>query len=101
MGFNLGNMLGGALNRTLNSAGNALGQGIGNAVGNAVGNAAGKVVEQAGEGIATDMQVANEAKMMVMDTQKKISNLPPHCPHCGAPTSGVLVCEYCNCKIVQ
>lgn len=63
-------------------------------IGNSVGKAAGNIVEQATENIATDMKLKSEQKI-------KEKNLPATCPHCGAPTSEKIVCEYCNCKIVE
>ena len=45
--------------------------------------------------------VANEYKFMAVEEQRKINNLPPNCPHCSAPTSGKIVCEYCKAKVVE
>ena len=74
---------------------------IGRSVGNAVGNVAGTVTNQAAENWVTDMQVKNEQKKMAVEEERKALNLPPNCPHCGGPTTGKLVCEYCKCKVVQ
>lgn len=38
---------------------------------------------------------------MKMAERLKEENLPPLCPHCGAPTNKKIVCEYCGCKIVR
>lgn len=38
---------------------------------------------------------------MKMAERIKEENLPPLCPHCGAPTNKKIVCEYCGCKIVR
>lgn len=63
-------------------------------LGHAVGKAAGSVVTQATESITDEMKAKNNQR-------RKEENLPPNCPHCGAPTNRKLVCEYCACKIVQ
>jgi len=89
------------INNVANSASRSLGRAIGDGVGNAIGDAASKLGSQAVENVTTDMKVANEQKEMALDEQKKALNLPPICPHCGAPTSGKLVCEFCDCKVIQ
>lgn len=89
------------INNVANSASRSLGNAIGNGVGNAIGGAAEKLGNQAVENVTTDMKVANEQKEMLVDEQKKALNLPPTCPHCGAATTGKIVCDFCGCKIVQ
>ncbi len=74
---------------------------IGNAIGSAVGTAATSVASQAVENYTTDQHIKNEQKKMALEEERKALNLPTNCPHCGAPTTGVNVCEYCRCKIVQ
>ena len=85
----------------IDSASRGLGHSLGSAVGGAVGGAVGKVANQTAENVTTDMKVANEYKFMAVEEQKKINNLPPNCPHCSAPTSGKIVCEYCKAKVVE
>ena len=74
---------------------------IGRSVGNAIGSAAGTVTNQVAQNVTTDMQVKNEQKKMAVEEERKALNLPPNCPHCGGPTTGKIVCEYCRCKVVQ
>lgn len=74
---------------------------IGDALGNAIGNSVGKVAAQATENLTTNMEIANEQKKMALDEEKKAQELPGTCPRCGAPTNKKIVCEYCDCKIVQ
>ena len=74
---------------------------IGNAIGSAVGTATEKVAGAAVDGVVNDMKIAQEKKRMALDEEKKVLNLPPTCPHCGAATVGELVCRYCDCKIVE
>ena len=38
---------------------------------------------------------------MILDQKMKEEDLPPHCPHCGAPTKKKIICEYCGCKIIK
>ena len=85
----------------LDSASRGLGHSLGSAVGGAVGGAVGKVANQTAENVTTDMKVANEYKFMAVEEQKKINNLPTNCPHCCAPTTGKLICEYCGTKVVE
>ena len=63
-----------------------------NAIGNAIGHAANQVANEAVDGVVTEM---------AFDNEKKANELPPICPHCGAATAGKLVCDYCDCKIVE
>ncbi len=63
-------------------------------IGRAIGKTAGGVVEQLSENYQTEQDLRNERR-------RKEANLPANCPHCGAPSNSVLVCEYCNCKIVE
>ena len=63
-------------------------------IGRSIGKSAGGVVEQMSENYQAKQDLENEKK-------KKEANLPPNCPHCGAPTEGKLECQYCNCKIVE
>ena len=109
--------------RILNNAGNA----IGNAVGESVGNVIEGVTSQAAQGITNEMAAKNEARQnelradnqaqadamqreheqanvnheLAMKEQRMISELPAHCPHCNAPTSKSINCEFCGCKIVE
>ncbi len=85
------------VNNVVGSMSRSAGEAIGNAVGNAVGNMAGEGVNS----ITTDMKIKNEEKLMDLAEKQKEENLPPHCPHCNAPTNKKLVCEYCGCKIVE
>ena len=78
-----------------------VGNAIGSAVGSAVGGAVGKVTDAAVDGVVQDMKMSQERKQMALDEEKKVLNLPPTCPHCGAATVGELVCRYCDCKIVE
>lgn len=89
------------ISNVVNSAGRALGRSIGDSVGDALGDAVGKVTDQAANNITADMKMASETKQMALDEQKKVNDLPATCPHCGAPTNRQLVCEYCDCKIVE
>lgn len=73
---------------------------VGDAIGDAVGDAVGKVTDQAANNIVNDMKRDNEVKEMELEEQRKITQLPSHCPFCKAPTTGQLVCEYCNSKIM-
>ena len=81
----------------VNSAGSA----IGAAAGIAIGNAVTKVADGAADSVVNDMKMENEKKQMAIREQKKVNDLPPICPHCGAATVGKLVCDYCDCKIVE
>jgi hypothetical protein len=81
----------------INSAGSA----IGAAAGVAIGNAVNKVADQAANNVVNDMKMESEKKQMAINEQKKVNELPPICPHCGAATAGKLVCDYCDCKIVE
>ncbi len=73
----------------------------GNAIGDAIGHAANKVADEAVSGVVNDMKIAKEKKNMALENEKKANSLPPICPHCGAATAGKLVCDYCDCKIVE
>lgn len=44
---------------------------------------------------------ANVSHEVAMNNIRKVSELPSHCPHCNAPTSQSLNCEFCGCKIVE
>ena len=85
------------INRVVSSASYAAGNAIGDAVGKSVGNVAGAGMDS----IATDIKVKNGEKMMDLAERQKAENVPPQCPHCGAPSNKQLVCEYCHCKIVE
>lgn len=87
----------GFVNGLLNRASNA----IGNAAGAAIGEAVDKIADQAVDNVTSDMKMNNERKQMALEQDKKAMNLPTHCPHCGAGTNGKLVCDYCDCKIVE
>ena len=61
--------------------------------------------------IVDDMKRDNEVKDIQIDEQRRMSEikmeqeykktqLPSQCPFCKAPTTGSLVCEYCNSKIM-
>lgn len=91
----------GLLDRIINNAiGNAT-QSASDAIGSAVGDAVGNMASEGLNTITTDIKVKNEEKLMDLAERKKAENLPAHCPHCGAPTNKKLVCEYCNCKVVE
>jgi len=72
-----------------------------NAIGNAIGHAANQVANEAVDGVVTEMKINKAKKQMAFDNEKKANELPPICPHCGAATAGKLVCDYCDCKIVE
>lgn len=44
---------------------------------------------------------ANVNHELAIKEQRMVSELPAHCPHCNAPTSKSLNCEFCGCKIVE
>ena len=98
-------------NRIIRTVVNEAADSVGDAIGDAVGDAVGKVTDQAAQNIVDDMkresavkniQVDEQRKMseLKMEEQVKITQLPSHCPFCKAPTTGKLVCEYCNSKIM-
>lgn len=82
------------------------------AVGRAVGDAVGDIASEAGKSLTNEIKEMNQEKEielkrnalnaeLEMANQRKASNLPPNCPHCGAPTENKLVCEYCDSKIIE
>lgn len=89
------------INNVVSSASRSAGHAIGDAIGDAVGKSVGNLAEAGTESITTDIKIKNEEKMMDLAERQKAENLPPNCPHCGAPSNKQLVCEYCHCKIVQ
>ena len=91
----------GLLDRVVNSMVGSMSRSAGNAIGNAVGNAVGNMAGEGINSVTTDMKVKNEEKLMDLAERQKAENLPPNCPHCGAPTNKKLVCEYCQCKVVE
>lgn len=103
----LDKIIGNAINNVTASASRQIGDAIGNAAGNALSN----VANEATESMTLDLQRANEAKRLAnekevqakrheMEDLEKIQNLPEKCPHCKAPTTKKIVCEYCDCKVV-
>jgi hypothetical protein len=48
-----------------------------------------------------EIEQANVNHELAIKEQKQISDLPAKCPHCNAPTNKSLVCEFCQCKIVE
>ncbi len=91
----------GLFDRMINNAIGSVTRSAGDAIGNAVGNAVGSMASEGLNSITTDMKVKNEEKMMDLRQRQKAENLPTNCPHCGAPTSNQLVCEYCKCKVIE
>ena len=91
----------GLLDRVIGNAVNGVTWAASNAIGNAIGNAANQVANDAVDGVVTDMKINKEKKQMALNQEKKALGLPPICPHCGAATAGKLVCDYCDCKIVE
>jgi hypothetical protein len=95
----------GFLDRVINNAVSGVTYGVTSAVGMAVGGAlsqaANRVADEAVDGVVNDMKIAKEKKNMALREQQKVNDLPPICPHCGAATAGKLVCDYCDCKIVE
>lgn len=82
------------------------------AVGRAVGDAVGDIATEAGKSLTNEIKEINQEKEielkknalnaeLAMEEQIKASNLPPNCPHCGAPTENKLVCEYCDSKVIE
>ena len=51
--------------------------------------------------IKRQIQQADVDHELAVKEQKMISDLPAKCPHCSAPTSKSLTCEFCGCKIVE
>ena len=87
----------GLFDKMLNSATNA----VGNAVGNAAGTVLNQVAGSVADSVKNDIKINDEKKRMELAEQKKAMSLPPICPHCGARTVGKLICDYCDCKIVE
>ena len=82
------------------------------AIGTAVGNTVENMATEAGKSLTNELKDKNQQRELEikqnainaelkMEEQKKAAELPPHCPHCGAPTEKNIVCEYCGCKIVE
>ena len=90
------NLFGNLINGIISNAADS----VGDAIGDVVGNAVGKVANQASDNMVNEMKRENEIRDMQVEEQRKITELPSHCPHCKAPTNGQLVCEYCNSKIM-
>lgn len=90
----------GMFDRLIRTVVNEAADSVGDAIGDAVGGAVEKVTDQAANNFVEDMKRDNEVKQMKIEEQKKITQLPSHCPFCKAPTTGQLVCEYCNSKIM-
>ncbi len=91
----------GLLDRLINNAVSSATYAAGNAIGDAVGKSVGNVASAGIDSVATDIKVKNGEKMIDLEEKQKAANLPPNCPHCGAPSNKQLVCEYCHCKIVE
>ena len=91
----------GLLDRVINNAVNTVTWSASNAIGQVIGQAANQVASEAVSGVVTDMKINKEKKQMALAQEKKAQSLPPICPHCGAATAGKLVCDYCDCKIVE
>ncbi len=51
--------------------------------------------------IKRQIEQVNVDHELALKEQRMISELPPTCPHCDAPTSKSINCEYCGCKIVE
>ncbi len=89
------------VNNVVSSMSHSAGHAIGNAVGNAIGNMAGEGINS----VTTDMKIQNEEKMNTyheaVEQRQKLQNIPAICPHCSAPTNGKLICEYCQCKVIE
>lgn len=90
------NLFGNLINGIISNAADS----VGDAIGDVVGNAVGKVANQASDNMVNEMKRENEIRDMQVEEQRKITELPSHCPYCKAPTTGQLVCEYCNSKIM-
>lgn len=82
------------------------------AVGRAVGDAVGDIATEAGKSLTNEIKEINQEKEielkknalnaeLAMEEQRKVSSLPPNCPHCGAATENKLVCEYCDFKVIE
>lgn len=98
-------------NRIIRTVVNEAADSVGDAIGEAVGDAVEKVTDQAAQNIVNDMKRDNEVKDIQIGEQRRMSEikmeqeykktqLPSQCPFCKAPTTGSLVCEYCNSKIM-
>jgi len=81
---------------------------LGSAIGVATGIVATEVAKEVAKNITSDMQMQNEQKnielekrKLALEEEKKANNLPLHCPHCSAPTSKKIVCEYCGFRIIN
>ena len=82
---------------TLTGAGIALGSRIGNVLSESVD----KLADETVNNLTEEMRLKNEQKRIELSENKMLNNLPAKCPHCGAPTVKKLVCDYCNCKVVE
>lgn len=82
------------------------------AVGRAVGDAVGDIATEAGKSLTNEIKEMNQEKEiklknnalnaeLAMEERRKEANLPPNCPHCGAPTENKLVCNYCDSKVIE
>lgn len=94
----------GLLDRIITTAATTVTRSVASAAGQAVGSAVTQVTNQAVKNKVTDMKLQAQAKVDAADRQRrineKIDSLPETCPKCGAPTSYVLHCEYCGCKLI-
>lgn len=82
------------------------------AIGRAVGEAVGDMAKEGASTLTNEIKEHNQEKELELkqnrlnaelsfNEQRKAEELPARCPHCGAPTNKKLVCEYCDCKIVE
>lgn len=93
----MADLFGAIFGKIVNSASDSLEDAIGDAVGNSIG----KVASQATTNLTGEMARLNERQNMALEEEKKAQELPGTCPRCGAPTNKKIVCEYCDCKIVE
>ena len=84
------------------------GYALGSVIGVAAGAVANEVAHEVAQNITADMRAQQEEKnlqlerrKMELEEEKKANNLPLHCPHCNAPTNKKIVCEYCNCRVIN
>ncbi|MBO5476011.1 MAG: hypothetical protein J5982_05905 [Bacilli bacterium] len=102
----------GLLDRIINRVVDNVASEASSAIGIAVGNTVESMATEAGKSLTNELKEKNQQRELEikqnainaelkMEEQRKSADLPTHCPHCGAPTNKNIVCEYCECKIVE